>query len=170
MEIAGILTAGKYVSSALEQLGKSGPSQETTLGQASETAATAASTGVTSVLREIAAEYDVTDISPREFSEMIGKLYEAGTLSDQQYQDLSQVRADLDLEGVDPDETLNLVEFYVDKLRELCGSLDDADGGSGSISAKTLPEAISAQRRLAWLEKLAAIQAEPDSTGLDTTA
>lgn len=169
MEIAGILTAGKYVSSALEQLGKSGQSPETSLDETSESAATAASTGVTSLLREIAADYDVTNISPREFSEMIGKLYEAGALSDQQYQDLSQVRADLDLQGVDPDETLNLVEFYLDKLRELCGSLDDSDG-SGSISAKTLPEAISAQRRLAWLEKLAALQAEPDSAGLDTTA
>jgi len=170
MEIAGILTAGKYVSSALEQLGKSGPSPETVLDQASEPAATAASTGITSVLREIAAEYDVTDISPRDFSEMIGKLYEAGALSDQQHQDLSQIRADLDIAGVDPDETLNLVEFYVDKLRELCGSLDEAEVGGASVSARALPEAISAQRRLAWLEKLAAIQAEPDSAGLDTTA
>lgn len=171
MEIAGILTAGKFVSSALGQLGKSGQSQETTPGQASEAAATAATAGVTSsALREIVAEYDVTDISPREFSEMLGKLHEAGVLSDQQYQDLSQIRVDLDLQDVDPDETLNLVDFYCDKLRELCGSLDDSDGGSGSLAAETLPEAVSAQRRLAWLEKLAAIQTGPDSAGLDTLA
>jgi len=170
MEIAGILTAGKFVSSALKQLDKSGQSQEAAPGQASETAATAASAGATSVLREIAAEYDVTNISPREFSQMIGKLHEAGALSDREFQDLSQIRIDLDLQGVDPDETLNLVDFYVDRLRELCGSLDAPAGGDGSVAADALPQAVSAQRRLAWLEKFEAIQTDPDSAGLDTLA
>ncbi len=170
MEIAGILTAGKFVSSALRQLGKSGQSQETVQGQPSGTAATAASAGATSVLREIVAEYDVTNISPREFSEMIGKLHEAGALSDREFQDLSQIRIDLDLQGVDPDETLNLVDFYVDRLRELCGPLDDPAGGDGSVAADALPQAVSAQRRLAWLEKFEAIQTDPDSAGLDALA
>ena len=170
MEIAGILTAGKFVSSALKQLGKSDQSQETVQGQPSGTAATAASARATSVLREIAAEYDVTNISPREFSQMIGKLHEAGALSDREFQDLSQIRIDLDLQGVDPDETLNLVDFYLSKLQELHPSPDDSAGAGGSVAAGQLPQAVSVERRLAWLEKFAAIQAGPDRAGLDALA
>ena len=169
MEIAGILTAGKFLSSALRQLGKPSQPQETAQGQPLETPATSAGpAGARPVLREIVAEYDVTDISPREFSEMIRNLHEAGTLSDQEFQDLSLIRVDLDLQGVDPDETLNLVDFYLDKLREVHRSLDDPASAGGS--AGQLPQAVSVQRRLAWLEKFAAIQAGPDPAGLDALA
>ena len=171
MEIAGILTAGKFLSSALSQLGKPSQPQETAPGQPLETPATSAGpAGASPVLRQIVAEYDVTDISPREFSEMIHKLHEAGALSDQELQELSQIRVDLDLQGVDPDETLNLVDLYLNKLSELYGSLDDPAGSGGSPSAGQLPQAVSLERRLAWLEKFAAIQAGPDRAGLDALA
>ena len=171
MEIAGILTAGKFLSSALSQLGKPSQPQETAPGQPLETPATSAGpAGASPVLRQIVAEYDVTDISPREFSEMIHKLHEAGALSDQELQELSQIRVDLDLQGVDPDETLNLVDFYLSKLQELHPSPDDSAGAGGSVAAGQLPQAVSVERRLAWLEKFAAIQAGPDRAGLDALA
>jgi len=171
MEIAGILTAGKFLSSALSQLGKPSQPQETAQGQPLETPATSAGpAGARPALREIVAEYDVTNISPREFSEMIRKLHVAGAISDQEFQELSQIRVDLDLQGVDPDETLNLVDSYLDKLSELYGSLDDPADAGGSPSADQLPQAVSVERRLAWLEKFATIQAGPDRAGLDALA
>jgi len=57
-----------------------------------------------SALREILSQYDVRDISPRTFSEMLQRLHRAGVLADSEYQDLSLIRMDLEREGVSPDE------------------------------------------------------------------
>ena len=93
MEVAGILTAGKFLSSALEQLGKPSQPQEAAEGRLSETPPTPGGpAGATPVLREILTRYDVTNISPSEFSEMIRKLHEAGALTDQEFQELSLIQ------------------------------------------------------------------------------
>ena len=171
MEIAGVLTAGKFLSSALGQLGKLGQPQEAAQAQLLQAPAAAAGpVGATSVLQEILAEYDVTSISPREFSEMIRELHEAGALADEEFQDLSLIRVDLDLQRIDPDETLNLVDFYLTKLRELHCSVDGSDSAGGSLAAGPLPQVASVERRLQWLEKFAAIQAGPDGAGMNALA
>lgn len=171
MEIAGILTAGKFLSSALGQLGKPSQPQEAAGNQASETTRAPVSPAADdTALREILARYDVTDISPREFSEMIRKLHEAGTLTDEQFQELSLIRVDLDLDCLDPDEALNLVEFYADKLSELRQSQDDLEELSGSLSANQPPQLAPTQRRLEWMAKFAAIQSDSDHVGLDALA
>jgi hypothetical protein len=169
MEIAGVLTAGKFLSSALEHLSKPSRPQESAKGAASETSTASESpASATAALRRIVAQYDVTHISPREFSTMIGQLHEAGALSDGQFQELSQIRADLDLQEVDPDEPLNLVDFYVDKLRELLEAPDDsAVSESAPPAAERGPQIASAQRHLQWLEKFAAIQSSADAVGVD---
>jgi hypothetical protein len=171
VEITGILTAGKYLSSALAQLGKPSPAQESVEGQALETPKTTGSAGAMPVLGEIVARYDVTDISPQEFSDMIRELHEAGALTDQQFQELAQIRVDLDLQKADPDEHLNLVDFCVERLREILQSTDQPGSPAAvSVSASQQPELASAERRLQWLEKFAAIQAGEEPMGLDAWA
>jgi hypothetical protein len=169
MEITGILTAGKFLSSALQRLGKRGQTDETGRNQPGETPA-AAGAETTAAIREIAARYDLTRISPQEFSEMLGKLHEAGALTDQQFQELSQIRVDLDQEHVDPDKTLNLLEFYLAKLRKLQGPLEGLTSSGEAGSPGASPEVAAAERRLQWLEKFAAIQAAPERFGLDAQA
>jgi len=171
MEIAGILTAGRFLSSALGQLAKPGQPQEAAGNQSAE--ATRAPVGPPvddTAFREILARYDVTDISPREFSDMIRKLHEAGALTGQQFQELSLIRVDLDLDGVDPDESLNLVEFYADKLSELRQSQDDSEDLGGSVSANQPAQLAPVERRLEWVAKFAAIQADSDHVGLNALA
>ncbi len=63
-------------------------------------------------MREILAKYDVTDISPADFSKLIQSLYDKGAISKKDLQDLSAVRADLDKAGVDPDTSIDLLDFY----------------------------------------------------------
>ena len=168
MEIAGVLTAGKFLSTALEQLGKRCQPQESNAGQPVESRATpAAPTAETSAFRQIVASYDVTEISPRQFSEMIQELYDAGLLTDQEFQQLSQIRLELDSDRVEPDEAISLIDFYLDKLRQLPQSLEDAGGllpGGGPSRLASIG------RRLNWVEKFAAIQSAADDAGLDAMA
>jgi len=116
---------------------------------------------------KVLADYDVTDISPHEFSEMIHQLRKLGAISDQQLRDLAMVRLDLDREGIDPEESIDLVDFYADKLRQLLWDFGDRDRFNGSASSAKSSVA-EVRHRLEWLEKLALIQSDPNVIGLDT--
>ncbi|NQT40820.1 MAG: hypothetical protein HQ581_25215 [Planctomycetes bacterium] len=114
---------------------------------------------------EVLADYDVTDISPQEFSEMIQQLHQSGAVSDRELQELALVRLDLDLAGVDADEPLNLLQFYRRSLFDLQDRLDDPEQAAGVAEAL---EGVA--ERVAWLEKFATIQAIGMESRLDTLA
>ena len=116
------------------------------------------SAGLTALLRQVAARYNVTEITPRGFSDMLDELHRTGALSDSQLQQLARVRVDLDLENIDPDEEVDLVDFYSDKLDEL--SRTGKDGGRSS-------DVVQTEQLLAWMEKFAVIQSSADVLGLD---
>ena len=115
-------------------------------------------------MAEILSRYDVTDISPTEFSQMIQKLFEAGTLSEKELQQLAAVRLDLDLEGVEADESIDLLEFYARKVKKAQRQLSDSDGPSDREQLGPL------LGRLDWLQKFALIQSAPDAIGLNALA
>ncbi len=118
----------------------------------------------TTAMAEILSRYDVTDISPAEFSQMIQKLFEAGTLSEKELQQLAAVRLDLDLEGVEADESIDLLEFYARKVKKAQRQLSDSDDPSDREQLGPL------LGRLDWLQKFALIQSAPDAIGLDAVA
>jgi hypothetical protein len=136
-------------------------------GQQPPTSLTALSTGPsapTTALREILAQYDVTDITPREFSEMLHKMHKGGIISEEELKDLSLIRVDLDRDGIDPDESIDLVDYYSDKLRKQTPDVDPSTPSADEPS----PDGL--KRRLNWLEKLALVQASPDDVDLDEVA
>jgi hypothetical protein len=116
-------------------------------------------------LVEILSKHDVSDITPTEFSQMIQDLYEAGAISETELQQLAAIRHDLDIDGVDPDESINLLEYYGQKIEELQRSVDDS--GCPPSDNEQLGPLL---RRLDWVEKFALIQSAPDAVGLDTQA
>ena len=120
------------------------------------------SNGLTAMLRQIAARYNVTEITPREFSDMLDALHQAGALADEQLQQLARVRIDLDLENIDPDEEVDLVDFYADKLDE--PSRTEEGGG---LSGGRPPDVGQTEQLLGWMEKFAVIQSSSDVLGLD---
>jgi len=122
-------------------------------------------TGAATAMGSILVKYDVTDISPLEFSEMLNKLYEAGTLSEQELHQLASIRLDLELDGVEPDESIDLLEFYVEKIEDTQRRFDDfQDEAAGRRPLAPLLD------RLDWLEKFALIQSNPGSVGLNALA
>jgi len=114
-------------------------------------------------LREILTDYDVTDITPKAFSEMLQKLQESGLIPDKDLQELSQIRADMDREGVADDERVNLVEMYAKRIR-------NADEDAQAEAAGSEASVASLRRRLDWLEKFAAIHASPEPATINALA
>ena len=171
MEITTVLAAGQLISTVLGQLTRRNQPAEPAAEKPPDTSAgqPEAAVGRSPLLREILAGYDVTDISPREFSEMLQELHQAGALTDEQFQDLSRVRLDLDSNNIDPREPLDLVKFYVEKLEELQPTLRELGEQAGSPPVDPAAVAV-VQRRLAWLGKFAAIQSAPDGMDLDQLA
>jgi hypothetical protein len=134
-------------------------------GQAETTAESNASTS-SPAFRQILSQYDVSSITPRQFSEMLQKLHQSGTISDQQYQNLSQIRTDLDSSGVQPDDEVDLVKYYSQKLNQTPNSAA-ASAPTGSAGQ---PQTLNTtQARLDWLRKVSTIQNDPAS-GIDSQA
>jgi pyruvate/2-oxoglutarate dehydrogenase complex dihydrolipoamide acyltransferase (E2) component len=134
-----------------------------TAGSAPATApATAAP--ATAAMRQILAQYDVTDISPSEFSDMVQQLQQSGYISPQDTKDLAAIRMDLEQAGIDPNQSINLVDFYRERVEKAQEKLDD---NPGSVQQQQLQ---SQRQRLQWVETLAAGHAHPEDIGLSTTA
>lgn len=120
----------------------------------------APSTGTRDALRQIVADYDVRNISPRAFSEMLQRLRQAGALPEADFQDLSTIRLDLEHEGVEADQQVNLLEIYARKLNTL---REDRDAAAGLQAGQN-----AVRRRLEWLGRFAQIQTSGDPPGVNT--
>lgn len=118
-----------------------------------------------SVGRQILEAYDVTHITPRQFSEMLQRMREAGLISEAEFNELVRIRHDLHEAGIEPDEVVDLLAFYRKRLQrlELWGGEEDQP----TLNAIKLMW----QKRLEWLEKVAtARQVGASSLALGTSA
>ena len=109
------------------------------------------------LLTGIVSQYDLTDITPRDFSDMLRELRDAGVLTDAEYGDLAQIRLDMDAENLDPDDSVDLLEFY-QKVLDREGH-DESEDESAALA--------SIRRRLDWLEKVAILQESPEAAGMN---
>jgi hypothetical protein len=106
--------------------------------------------------RDILEQYDVTDITPSEYSDMVQELFEAGVIDDGDFNQLAAVRLELDAAGVEPNESIDLVDFYRRKAEDI---LRRTDGTAEP------PDAL--KQRLDWVEKFSLIHENPTAAGLN---
>jgi hypothetical protein len=116
-------------------------------------------------MREIVSQYDMTDITPNQFSNMIQQLRAKGAISQQDLQELSTIRIDLETAGIGPDETVNLQEFYQQRLASAQG---DAAGQSDPAAAQANVQSLAS--RLTWIQKFAAVRSGDGAAGLNAVA
>ncbi|MGW8258489.1 MAG: hypothetical protein ACWGMZ_13465 [Thermoguttaceae bacterium] len=114
---------------------------------------------------EILRNYNVKNITPEEFSQMIQKLQQAGVLSEKDVQDLAAVRVDLQNARIEPDESVDLLEFYTRKIDKAQQNLED-----GTDNANAVQSMAPYLQRLEWLQKFATIHDNPEAGGLDLAA
>jgi hypothetical protein len=115
-------------------------------------------------MNDILKKYDVTDITPEDFSKMITKLHDASAISDQEFQELSSIRTDLESQGVASDQTVNLVQLYGDQLKKVQQQMGD------KMDAASQEKLAPAMRKLDWLQKFALLHSNPDAAGVDLAA
>ncbi len=111
------------------------------------------------LLTGIVSDYDLSDITPRDFSAMLRELRDAGALTDAEYGDLAQIRLDMDAENLDPDDSVDLLAF--------CQKTLDRARHDNTSDAGPPPAMTAMQRRIDWLEKVAILQESPDAAGLN---
>lgn len=169
LQMAAALTGARLAVNMLGQIlrpGSQASAADVEAVQPSESEVPLAASGDSAeVLREIVGRYDLTDISPGEVSSMIQELRQAGLIDDSQYHELSAIRLDLDAAGIDSDRSINLLDFYADKLAELT---DSAEGMPASEVTSTV---TPVQRLYDWLQKVSLLQtSSAETSALDTTA
>jgi hypothetical protein len=161
----------KSILSTVSQLGRLGrrsepPQPAADKSPAATTGTSSATSPPSDAMRQILAEYDVTNISPRAFSDMLQKLRQAGSLSEKDFQELSSIRLDLEHEGADPDQRVNLAERYAKKLSSI---REQRDANPAAAAARQATQA-SLERQVEWLQKFAQLRSGTGQAGFDTLA
>jgi hypothetical protein len=157
-------------------LGKKTPSLPISGAAASKTTAPAGAAKNSTnnaALTNILSQYDITNISPTEFSAMLRKLHDSGAVSTQEMSNLTQIRGDLDRAGVASNETVNLPEFYQKQLQQLQQSRQAITGTNQAAVAQrsAIGQQIAAvQTRYDWVQKVAAMHDSSGSEGVDLAA
>ncbi|GAB6166817.1 hypothetical protein JCM19992_28170 [Thermostilla marina] len=98
-------------------------------------------------LYEILQKYDITHITPREVARMLDDLHTAGIIDDAQFKQLSGILQDLQKADIEPDEAVDLLRFYQQRMKRL------AMFQEMGMTDNDLPSADDMQARLEWLEK-----------------
>ncbi len=129
-----------------------------TIGEGGKSEASA-NLSTANTARNILDNYDVAQITPSQFTEMIQQLFDTGAITQQEFEELATIRLDLDSAGIDPDESVDLLQFYRDKV-------DQAQ--RQNTAAEVAPDAFV--RRLDWIEKFAMMQGDSNSLGIDAFA
>ncbi len=119
----------------------------------------AGQTSATDAARSVLEKYDVTRITPKQVTQMIQRLFDTGALTQKEYEQLAAIRLDLDSAGIEPDEPIDLLHFYREKI-------DDVH--RRATKAASVPDALL--KRLDWVEKFALVQATAGTQGLDEVA
>jgi hypothetical protein len=160
------------LTSAIFGSRKEPPAPRAADGEPTQSAA-AAETSVanTAAYREILSNYDMTFISPREFSQLIHELRAAGAINDADLQELASIRFELDRAEYDPDAPVNLMELFKKRLENLLQASADAatDREASEQTPQQREEAIKlARRQVEWLQKFSTIHAETATGPINT--
>jgi hypothetical protein len=148
-------------------LGNTKNPAETAARKAAGALGAASSPGTASAnpLREILSKYDVADISPQGFSDMLQRLRQTGKLPDKDFQDLSAIRQDLEQEGIAPNQHVNLLDFCTKKLSSL-----EQDSKATEDKQGTAALQASMRRRIDWLQKFSAMHSTPSAASINALA
>lgn len=128
--------------------------------------------GQARLYREIFGQYDVTAITPRDFSQMLRQLEEGDVITGADREELSLLRQDLDRAGVEADEPLDLVlylEIRLDQQAQRPSSPHDGTAMSTGNDQVPAPPRRLLRRQLEWMQKFATAAQLDGFRGVDTT-
>jgi len=121
---------------------------------------------------EILSRYDVTNITPREFSDLVQELHDSGEINDDEFRQLSRMRLELEQAGVGADDPIDLIDFFEDKLRDQTddlGAPQDPTAPPPETAGKDPAITAETHRQLEWVRKFALVHAA-GADGVDVGA
>lgn len=108
----------------------------------------------------ILSKYDVTNITPGEFSNLVQELHDAGEIDDAEFRELAKMRLELEQSGVPFDEPTDLVDFFTDKLQQRVDEFQQSRAAD-PLRPPTDKEAAAftaeSRRQLEWIRKFALV-------------
>lgn len=170
MDIAGLWNSLRGIG-PLESSGqsKTPPAAAPVPPDNSERGVVAVSPLSNAALADVLSRYDVRQISPRDFSQLLQELKQTGAISEADHQELALLRLELDAEGVDPDEVIDLVQFLEKKLQAQQRELEKQEQKTGQPVERA--EALKATlRQIDWIQKFAWIHSSGGYRPLDAAA
>ncbi len=168
LPFTALLSGTELLTTWWNGLRTASPSTGATLSSSSSgsTAPTTGSKAGVLALREIAARYDVTKITPSEFAQMLQQIEQTGALSEADRQLLAQILVDLHQEGIAPNETIDLVRFYTKKVEKFRDSLENRSfPPAGHRHLEAMLAAM--EKRLDWLRRFALVHTHPEGASLN---
>jgi hypothetical protein len=169
MQINGI---ARQLLGPLQFDASSAAASNTTTASTSTTAPESDVGALGPAFHEILSRYDVTNITPREFSDLVQELHESGEINDDEFRQLSRMRLELEQAGIGADEPIDLVDFFEDKLRDQTDDLGlphDPTMPPPAVSGKDAASPAETQRQLDWVRKFALVHAA-GADGIDLGA
>jgi hypothetical protein len=166
MDVSGIFRG--LGGSAIGSPGKKQPERELA-AVPSTRSSTNLSAPASAEFRDVLSHYDVHNISPREFSELVTKLKETGAISESDYQELALVRLELDQQGLDPDGPLDLVKHLEERLQTEENELRklETDQSQPIDRQQALRDTL---RQIEWVQKFDLVNRAADYQPLDSFA
>ena len=117
--------------------------------------------------RDILAEYDVQQITPREYSALLQRLYAAGQITDRDFQQLAELRANLDAAQFDPDEPLDLLSFLQERITAQEGAANATVLPASGAKAPDQSGLAVSLNQLEWLQKFSLVHDGADAEAFD---
>jgi hypothetical protein len=166
MDISGILRG--IGGSAVGSPGKKQPDRDP-VAPAAAPSSTNLSAPASAEFREVLSHYDLRNISPREFSELVTKLKESGAISEADYQELALLRLELDQQGLDPDGPLDLVKHLQGRLQNEEDHLRKLEGDQSQPIDRQ--QALrTTLRQIEWVQKFDLVNRAHEYQPLDAMA
>jgi hypothetical protein len=118
----------------------------------------------TAAMRQVLSQYDMTNITPNSFANLVQQLSAKGAISPKDAQQLAAIPGELQNAGVGPNDSVNLLEFYQEQISKVQGAAAQSSSPAAEASFSQLVG------RMQSLAKLAAARQPGGLGGLNAVA
>jgi hypothetical protein len=118
----------------------------------------------TAAMRQVLSQYDMTNITPNDFSNLVQQLSAKGAISPQDAQQLAAIPGQLQQAGVGPNESVNLLEFYQEQISKVGEAAAQSPNSASQMNVSQLVG------QMQWVARFAAVRHAGSSAGLNAVA
>jgi hypothetical protein len=116
----------------------------------------------TAAMRQVLSQYDMTNITPNDFANLVQQLTAKGAISSTDAQQLASIPGELQNAGVAANEPVNLLQFYQEQVSKI-----QQTAAQSPNPASVTTNFSQLMGRMQWVAKFAAARNPGGQTGLN---